>query len=175
MTRFNFLKRVQQFAFSAVLIVLCPSSTMADMAHSVSGVNEVGQITKLLMLPQQRQKIAKERQKYLATQAKELHIQAEAPPILGVKKGKGRRKQAKPVTLNSVVMRSDGRAIVVINHRWLQGAAKSFRYEIDPGNTTFIWLVIDNKRIRLPVGATYDPNTGRIKGLPKVSAATGQP
>lgn len=175
MTRLNALKRGQQLAFSVTLLALCTASTMADMVPPVTDVNEVGQISKLLMLPQQRQKIAKERQKYLATHAKELHIQAEPTPVLDLKKAKGTKKRARPVTLNSVVVRSDGRAMVVINHRWLQGAAKSFRYETDPDNPTFIWLIIDNKRIRLPVGATYDPKTGSIKGLPKVSAVTGQP
>ena len=126
---------------------------------------------KWLLLPEQRQKIESEREKYLKSLLKSENGVTTAASVK-------KKIDHKPVRyfLRSAIIDSDGKAQIQLNNHWYKAENSPIPFKIDPTHPTLIQVTIGKRIWKVPVGSTLILNKHlgrhRIQPLSKIDIKT---
>jgi hypothetical protein len=131
------------------------------------------QVERLLLTPQDRERIDAERLKYLKSlQVKEVVEEEKEPEVVKKPEPKTPAKSyhnvKKPVVLpkqlsvSAVIEKPDGSRLIRINNQFTEQPAKHVSVDTQKSNIKGAELKVDEKPVFVPVGTTYLPAKNRL-------------
>lgn len=105
---------------------------------------------KLILSPEQRQKIDQERVRYLRS----LSGHVEEAPFVTKPTKKKKRKRVVRYVLQSVIVNAQGESLIQLNNRWFKQQNAPIHFKVDPNNPAVVHMKVGKNRFIVPVGAT---------------------
>jgi len=143
----------------SVVMVTASAAEVSNVSHLINLSQH-----RLILMPEQRQKIVQDRDQYMESLLKPIEVETlSAKPSK-----KKKRKKVVRYVLQSAIINSQGEGQIQLNNRWFKQHNSPIRFEVDPNNPAFVTMQVGKKRFVVPVGATLLPQKNKILWQSKI-------